>query len=63
MKEANAPNMQNTLTIYNNAISLPSKNVRKAVKIDKTRLNGNKIIFNAHLITDLSISLTYLLKS
>ena len=50
MKDANAPNMQNTITIYSNAVPIPSRNVRKAVKIDKTRLIGNKIIFNIHRI-------------
>ena len=29
--------MQNTITIYSNAVTMPSKNVRKAVKIDKIR--------------------------
>lgn len=61
MKDANAPNMQNTITIYSNAVPIPSKNVRKAVRIDKTRLIGNKIIFNIHRIHYLFFSLVYVL--
>ena len=61
MKDANAPNMQNTITIYSNAVPIPSRNVRKAVKIDKTRLIGNKIIFNIHRIHYLFFSLVYVL--
>ena len=38
-------------------------NFRKAISIDKSNIIGNKIIFNAHLITDLSISLIYPLNS
>lgn len=38
-------------------------NFRKAISIDKSNIIGNKIIFNAHLITYLSTSLTYPLGS
>lgn len=61
MKDANAPNMQNTITIYSNAVPIPSKNVRKAVKIDKTRLIGNHIIFNILRIHYLFFSSVYVL--
>ena len=61
MKDANAPNMQNTITIYSNAVPIPSKNGRKAVKIDKTRLIGNNIIFNILRIHYLFFSSVYVL--
>ena len=53
--------MQNTITIYSNTVPMPSRNVKKAVKIDKTILIENKIIFIIHRIHYLSFSSAYVL--
>lgn len=50
-KDAIAPNIQNSMSKYSTVVPIPNKNVRKAIRILKSRLIGNKIIFNIHLIT------------
>ena len=60
--EPNVTNTQKVIIIYNNAVPIPSKNVRKAVKIDKIRLIGNRIFFQYQSHTLLRFfSLTYVL--
>ena len=49
-KDAIAPNIQNSMSKYSTVVPIPNKNVRKAIRILKSRLIGNKIIFNIHLI-------------
>ena len=41
--EPNATNTQIVIMIYSSAVPMPNKNVRKAVKIDKIILIGNKL--------------------
>ena len=49
-KDAIAPNMQNIISKYSSAVPIPSRNVRKAVRILSRKLIGEKIIFIIHLI-------------
>ena len=49
-KDAIAPNMQNIISKYSNAVPMPSSNVRNAVMILSSKLIGNSIIFVIHLI-------------
>ena len=42
--------MQNIISKYSSAVPIPSKNVRKAVRILSRKLIGKKIIFIIHLI-------------
>ena len=49
-KDAIAPNTQNIISKYSKAVSIPSRNVRNAVRTLSSKLIGNKIIFIIHLI-------------
>ena len=61
MKEAIAPNIQNSITKNIKNIPILSRKVRNAVNILSTMLIGNNIIFSIHHIVYFSLFLSFIL--